>query len=111
MRRRATDLCPEDRTPLFAVTIDEAFDFRLILFHRPEAGVRAPFFTTTTDRFRSLRVICAIVVTSVMSAGVRYNAAFRTLGQALSSVVSRFHAAGLSVKPQTRRTLVRLLMT
>jgi hypothetical protein len=46
-----------------------------------------------------------------MSAGVRYNAAFRTLGKALISLVSRIHAAGLSVKPQTCRTLVGLMMT
>jgi hypothetical protein len=111
VRRRATDLRPEDRTPFFAVTINEAFDFRLIPSVRPEAGLRAPFFTTTTDRFRSLRAICAIVVTSAMSAGVRYNAAFRTLGKALISLVSRIHAAGLSVKPQTCRTLVGLMMT
>ena len=46
-----------------------------------------------------------------MSAGVRYNPAFRTLGKALIFLLSRIHAVGLSVKPQTRRTLVRLLMT
>jgi hypothetical protein len=104
-------LRPDDRTPFFAVTIDEAFDFRLTPPRRPDAGFRAPFFRATTERFRSLRAICAIVVTSAMSAGVRYNAAFRTLGKALISFVSRIHAVGLSVKPQTCRTLVRLLMT
>jgi hypothetical protein len=46
-----------------------------------------------------------------MSAGVRYNPAFRTLGKALIFLLSRIHAVGLSVKRQTRRTLVRVLMT
>jgi hypothetical protein len=104
-------LRPEDRTPFFAVTIDEVFDFRLTPSLRAEAGFRAPVFGTTTDRFRSLRAICAIVVTSRMSAGVRYNPAFRTSGKALISLMSRIHAVGLSVKPQTCRTLVRLMMT
>ena len=97
--------------PFFAVTINEAFDFRLTLVVRPEADFRVTFFRTTTERFRNVRAICATVVTSAMSAGVRYNPAVRTLGKALIFLLSRIHAVGLSVKPQTRRTLVRLLMT
>jgi hypothetical protein len=46
-----------------------------------------------------------------MSAGIRYNPAFRTLGKALILLVSRIHEVGLSEKPQTWRTLVRLVMT
>ena len=63
------------------------------------------------ERFRIVRAICATVVTSAMSAAVRYNPAFRTLGKALICLVSRIHAVGLAVKPQTCRTLVRLVMT
>jgi hypothetical protein len=91
--------------------IDEAFDFRLTPLVRPEAGFRTPFFGTATECFRSFRAICATVVTSAMSAGIRYNPVFRTLGKALISLVSRIHAVGLSDKPQTCRTLVRLVMT